>query len=134
MKNLTLSLFVVITLLFSCKNSSQSNDQSTTVEVVKPVDFNAKVENNTVQLIDVRTPKEYDAGHLKSSKNINVFDKNFMTQMETLDKTKPVYVYCKSGKRSANASSKLKAAGFTKIYDLQGGFVAWSKENLEIEK
>ncbi len=134
MKNLPISLFIAIALLFSCKNNSQSNDKNTTVEVINPTDFKAKVDNKTVQLIDVRTPEEYDAGHLKNSKNINFYEDNFMTQMETLDKTQPVYVYCKSGGRSGKASTKLKEAGFTKVYDLDGGFLAWSKESFETEK
>lgn len=134
MKNLPISIFILITLLFSCKNNSQSGDKNTTVEVINVVDFKAKVDGTDVQLIDVRTPAEFKEGHLKSSKNLDVKNANFMTQMQTLDKSKPVYVYCRSGKRSNQAASKLEAAGFTKVYDLDGGYLAWSKENLETEK
>ena len=134
MKNLPISLFLVITLLFSCKNISQSDNKNSTVEVVSPTDFKAKVENKTVQLIDVRTPKEFVAGHLKNSKNIDVLNNNFLKQIEGLDKTQPVYLYCRSGKRSSKASAELEDAGFTKVYDLKGGYLAWSKENLETEK
>ncbi|MDY7396225.1 rhodanese-like domain-containing protein [Aureibaculum sp. 2210JD6-5] len=110
-------------------------EQESIVEVVTPQDFKKKVDNTDVQLIDVRRPEEYKAGHLKNSKNINVLEEDFVKNAETtLDKNKPVYLYCRSGKRSEKASSKLKEAGFTKIYDMEGGFLAWSAENLEIEK
>ncbi|RPD96420.1 rhodanese-like domain-containing protein [Aureibaculum marinum] len=132
MKNLPISLFIVIALLFSCKNNSQNTDKNATIEVVNATDFKAKIDNaKEVQLVDVRTPKEYNTSHLKNAKNINIFDADFLTKMNTLDKSKPVYVYCKSGKRSSNAAKKLKEAGFTKIYDLNGGILAWTKENLE---
>lgn len=134
-KNLSISLFVVVALLFSCKNNSQNKDKSAAIEVINPIVFKAKVDNETVQLIDVRRPEEFTAGHIKNSKNINVLGTDFVKNAETtLDKDKPVYLYCRSGKRSARASKALKEAGFTEIYDLEGGFLAWSKENLEIKK
>lgn len=134
MKNSPIILFIVIALLFSCKNNSQGNDENATVQVVSPTDFSSKVKNAEVQLIDVRTPEEYNEGYLKNAKNINFYDANFMEKMESLDKSKPVYVYCKSGGRSGKAATKLKKAGFSKVYDLKGGFKAWSQQNLEIEK
>ena len=137
MKNLPISLFIVIALLFSCKNNSQTtqeNKSKAKIEVVSPTDFKAKVDNADVRLVDVRTPEEYVMGHLKSSKNIDFKNDNFITQMESLDKSQPVYIYCRSGKRSGRASLQLKKAGFTEIIDLKGGFLAWSKENLETEK
>jgi len=135
LKNLPIGLFIVIALLFSCKNNSQSNDKHTKVEVLSPTDFKEKVDNKAVQLIDVRRPEEFKAGHLKNSTNINVLGADFVKNAEaTLDKNEPIYLYCRSGKRSSRASAALKEAGFPEIYDLKGGFLAWSKENLEIEK
>jgi len=134
LKNLPISLFVIVVLLFSCKNNSQTSDKNTSVEVISTTAFKAKVAGTDVQLVDVRTPEEFSEGHLKNSKNIDFKNDNFMAQMEKLDKSKPLYLYCRSGNRSGKASAKLKEAGFTEIYDMKGGFLAWSKENLEIAK
>ena len=134
MKSLPIFLFIAIAMLFSCKNNSQSTDENATIQVINSSDYNAKVKDAEAQLIDVRTPKEYMAGHLINSKNIDIKSADFMSKIETLDKSQPVYVYCRSGKRSANASTKLKKAGFTKIYDLDGGYLAWTKQNLETEE
>lgn len=137
MKNISISLFLIIIFLFSCKNNTSQDANikgDNTVEVVSPSDFNAKMNNTNVQLIDVRTPKEYNAGHLTKAKNINFFESDFITKMEELDKSKPVYLYCRSDKRSGRAAAILRSAGFKKIYDLDGGFLAWSKEKLQIEK
>ena len=149
MKNLKLFIFLIGLLTVSCQEKTKQEKLDETagsekivevqkepiVKVIPPEDFKNKVDKKTVQLIDVRRPKEFTAGHLKNSKNINVLGADFVKNMENaFDKNKPIYVYCKGGMRSARASAALKEAGFMEIYDLKGGFLAWSKKNLEIEK
>ncbi|WP_010518976.1 rhodanese-like domain-containing protein [Croceivirga radicis] len=80
-----------------------------------------------VQLIDVRTPQEYGAGHIDDAKNINVGSADFVQQIQGLDKEEPVYLYCKMGGRSNKAAQVLKKQGFTKIYDYTGGYNDWIK-------
>ena len=95
-------------------------------------EFSKYISNDDVQLVDVRTPEEYDEGHIAGSKNINVFDKDFVDEAEqTLDKSKPVAVYCRSGKRSADAAEKLTEHGF-KVTNLEGGILAWKEQNQPI--
>jgi len=115
-------------------NSSKSgaSQSSPTVELISPTDLNAKL--GDIQLIDVRTPKEFNNGHIEDAVNINYYDKDFMDQMSTLDKNKDIYIYCRSGGRSGYAASKLKKQGFTKIYDLQGGMLNWNSRKLETVK
>ncbi len=79
------------------------------------------------QLVDVRTPQEYEAGHLKDAVNIDVKGADFRTAIEKLDKSRPVFVYCRSGVRSKTAISILKEAGFKEVYELDGGINAWIK-------
>ena len=82
-------------------------------------------EMKKVVLLDVRTPEEFDAGHLPNAININWFDSNFQQQIkEVVAKDKPVYVYCKVGGRSAKAAQKLEALGY-KVTDLSGGYDAY---------
>ena len=86
---------------------------------------------NNFQIVDVRTPEEFGASHLKDAQNICVTEDDFKEKIKSLDKNKPVYVYCKKGGRSAKAAEILAEMGFTEIYDLQGGITAWDLEGLE---
>ncbi len=95
-------------------------------------DFKAKIDGKNVQLIDVRTPNEYKNSHISNAKNINIFDNDFILQTSILDKSKPVYVYCRSGGRSMKAANKLKDAGF-KVYNLNGGIKGWQKAGNKTE-
>lgn len=74
-------------------------------------------------LLDVRTDEEYDAGHVRNSIHINIYSEKFEEEvLKTIpDKTKTVYVYCKSGKRSMQASEKLVALGYENIINVTGG-------------
>ena len=92
---------------------------------ISAADFEAKTKNQKVQLIDVRTPAEFAAGHLKSAKNINYASDNFANEMGKLDKSKAVYIYCAAGGRSGKAVPVLTQIGFNAIFDLEGGINAW---------
>ena len=81
-----------------------------------------------IQLVDVRTPKEYQEGHIGNAVNINVYSPEFISEIQKLDKNKKVYVYCRSGKRSAMAAKKMDSLGFKKIYNLPVGMIGWDKE------
>ncbi len=78
-----------------------------------------------VQVLDVRTPEEFQAGCLRGAKNIDIRSGTFEQQIAALDKSATYLVYCRTGKRSADAAGRMKQAGFTNVMDLQGGFVAW---------
>lgn len=80
-------------------------------------------------VVDVRTPEEYAAGHLRDASNINWFDSDFMDQIaKTYPKGTSLAVYCRSGKRSAAAAAKLSKAGY-KVANMLGGYLAWTQEN-----
>ena len=85
-------------------------------------------------IIDVRTPEEFQGGHLKDAVNFNVLGPDFQAQVAKLDKSQPVFVYCKVGGRSADAVEKMKSMGFTTIYDMKGGYMAWSSAGMESTK
>lgn len=77
-------------------------------------------------LVDVRTPEEFTQGHIEGAQNLNYFDADFAGQFKTFDKERPLLIYCRSGNRSGRAAKLLDSLGFQKIYDLQGGFIAWT--------
>lgn len=84
------------------------------------------------QLLDVRTPDEYNGGHLKDAQNIDWRGTEFEQKAENLDFNRPVFVYCLSGGRSASAAAKLSKMGFKQVYDLQGGIMAWKNAGNEV--
>ena len=113
-------------------NTNEISKENNVVSLISPEELNKKL--GSVQLIDIRTPKEHAEGHLKNSVNINFYDASFADDMNKLDKKKELYIYCRSGGRSGKASKQLEKMGFTKVYDLQGGIINWNKNSLEIVK
>jgi thioredoxin 1 len=96
-----------------------------------------KISKDTMnQLVDVRTSKEFVSGHIGMAKNMDVNEDEFETQIQGLDKSKPVYVYCLSGGRSKTAAKILLKQGFKEVYNLDGGVLAWRQEakNLVIDR
>ena len=85
------------------------------------------------QLLDVRTPGEFGGGHLPNARNIDYRNAAFRDSLASLDKTQPVYVYCLSGGRSAQAAEVLRKDGFSQVYELQGGYLKWTAQQKPVE-
>ena len=85
-------------------------------------------------LIDVRKPEEFSEGIISGADNIDFTAPDFTNKIAGLDRSKPYFVYCKSGKRSANAVSQMKEMGFKNLYTLDGGLNNWKDQGLEIVK
>lgn len=81
------------------------------------------IKNNNYQLVDVRTPFEYQANHIKGFKNIPL--QQIKQRHQELSKEKEVVVICQSGMRSNKAARLLKKVGFQKITNVRGGMSAW---------
>lgn len=107
------------------KNGMESSEAGVINKVVAAKDFQAKLGDENIQLIDVRTPAEYSAGKIGYASNVDFYADDFKAQLEKLDKTKPTLIYCASGGRSGNAASMMKDLGFQEVYDLQGGYKGW---------
>ena len=80
------------------------------------------------QLVDVRTPEEFVSGAIEGAENIDYFNAEFLAEMSKFDKEKPVVLYCRSGRRSANAAENLIEAGFKEVYNVEGGYLEYSKQ------
>ncbi|HHB79834.1 MAG TPA: rhodanese-like domain-containing protein [Saprospiraceae bacterium] len=84
------------------------------------------MDENAGTLIDVRTPREFQAGAIPGTKlNVNVSDRNFKTEIGKLDKDKTYLVYCLSGARSSHAARIMESMGFKHLYNLKGGYRGW---------
>lgn len=85
--------------------------------------------SQNAEIIDVRTPDEFNEGYIEKAKLINIQDSGkFMEEIEKLPKDKDYYVYCRSGKRSAMACQIMNQSGIENTYNLQGGILDWTGE------
>ena len=89
--------------------------------------FAEAIRDPQMQIVDARTPQEFREGHIPGAVNIDINNKDFIRHAESLDKTRPVAVYCRSGRRSKIAAEKLVSIGL-KVTELDGGIMTWEGE------
>lgn len=136
---LTLSIF---SIQFSCTTKATSGDIATSevqeITIARNVgaeDFNKLLnEKGNALLIDVRTPQEVEQGYIKGARHIDISSQEFRIEVDKLDKTQPVFVYCRSGRRSAAAMRYMRDNGFVEVYNLNGGILAWEQAELPVTK
>ncbi len=104
------------------------------VAVLDATQFAEKIKGNGVQLVDVRTAGEVASGKIANAINIDYNSVEFEALAAKLDPAKPVAVYCKVGGRSTRAVKVFQELGFTEIYELEGGVIAWNASRLPLEK
>lgn len=95
--------------------------------------FKSLLGKEGTELLDVRTPGEFASGHIAGADNLNVFDGSFNSKIQKMDKSKTYLVYCQSGMRSGKAMRKMRAMGFSKIYNLSGGVRAWNYAGFNLQ-
>jgi phage shock protein E len=96
--------------------------------------FDKLRQNTNAVVLDVRTPKEFAAGHIPGATNIDWNGADFATRAAALDKSKTYLVHCAVGGRSAKASDKMTALQFTNVHNLEGGMKAWEKAGKPVAK
>ena len=111
-----ITIFILFFTLSAC------GQNTTSVQNLAPTEFIAKINETTnKQLLDVRTPNEWNQGKVTSSSCIDYTSSDFAAKIQSLDKNKPVFVFCAAGGRSAKASKILEQQGFKQVYNLTGG-------------
>lgn len=99
------------------------------IRTITTKDLKVLLEKDSIQLLDVRSPTEVNEGSIKTAFFANYFDADFYSKAsKQLDKTKPVYLYCRTGNRSSKASIILKEKGFN-VVNVIGGYNQWQNEN-----
>jgi len=128
MNSMLMGICFLLSSLFSCQQSKRD------FKTVPVKEFASLIEDASVQRLDVRTMAEYSEGHIPGTININVLDDSFAVMADsTLQKDKPVALYCRSGKRSKKAAAILSEKGY-KVYELDKGFNAWQEAGEKVEK
>ena len=79
-------------------------------------------------LLDVRTPFEFQEGHIRGALNLDVYNASFVDEVRKLDTSRPLFVYCRSGNRSYTVAQALPQLGFTEVYNLADGIISWEGE------
>lgn len=118
MRRRIVTLFAAVAAMCGCGTSKYVT--------YAPDDFQTVLAEPGLQLVDVRTGEEFSEGHIAGASNYDVYAEDFLDQCTAaLDKARPVAVYCRSGRRSANAALQLKKAGFKRVLNLDGGIQSW---------
>jgi rhodanese-related sulfurtransferase len=127
-------LLIVLCLLLSC-NPTQSL-QAPTYNLVGLSEFANKLEvqQDSYNLVDVRTGGEFKKGHIKGALNISLFNPTFKKKVAEFDRDNPIFIYCQTGHRSSYAAKWLSDLDFETIIELYGGFKAWTDSAYTISK
>lgn len=130
MFNMKKYIWIITFTFMACSSQAETAEK----QLLNAEEFSEIIlKDTTLQIVDVRTPEEYQEGHISHAKNINWNDPLFKEIIEDLDKSRPLYIYCRSGKRSAAAAEILIERGF-EVIELQGGILHWQENQLPITK
>jgi rhodanese-related sulfurtransferase len=122
---------VLFAVLFSAFSSLKAQ-QNRRVEILTLAKFKEAIETENVQLVDLRTAIEFEKSSIQCAVNTDYFlEEEFTIAFDNLDKTQPIYIYCRYGNRSAKSAIRHQEMGFQKIYDLEGGFMSWPFESVK---
>jgi rhodanese-related sulfurtransferase len=137
-KKLTLvgTIIVVVILGFWLLSPTAKSDQQ--IKAVSPKEastlINQHMGDSDFIILDIRTPKEYQSGHIENSIMIDFYSKTFAADVNRLDKEKTYFIYCRSGNRSKRSMGLFKKLKFQKIYHLSSGINSWKSEGLPLVK
>jgi rhodanese-related sulfurtransferase len=120
-----ITILASVLLLAGCSSSSSAVNLSVS-------EFSNKVIEAGIITLDVRTPGEFNEGHIDGALLIDFQSGNFENEIASLDKSKTYAVYCRSGNRSGEAVKVMSDAGFTNLYNLNGGVIDWANAGLPL--
>jgi rhodanese-related sulfurtransferase len=122
----------MIVQISEAKGDSTENDlpiiKSVGVKEAKEI-IATKSKVGNFRVIDIRTPGEYEDGHIGGAEILNFYDSNFTESVKNLDKSVAYLIYCRSGNRSSSALKIFDYSDFKEVYELVGGYVAWLSYN-----
>jgi len=124
-------LFIVGFIIFQFFMMSRSIDLSTDTQILKSVNVDeaAKLIEEGINIIDIRTSGEFSGKKLKNSKNCDYYSRNFKENMKKFDINKKYLIYCQTGSRSKSGLKTMKILGFKEAYELKGGISLWLRNN-----
>jgi rhodanese-related sulfurtransferase len=123
------NVLLVVGLMAAFSACSQQN----TPALLVPTAYAEMMHKESGILLDVRTAEEFAEAHLEGATQLDYYETaSFSAALDEMDKSKTYYIYCRSGTRSSNAQAMMAEKGFTKVYNLDGGILAWRKAQLPV--
>ena len=118
--------WITLAFAFQACNQQKSNSGEINNGSLPAKEFKAAIEANaSAPIVDVRTPEEFEKGHLPNSYNIDWNSNSFENKVIGFEHDKPIFVYCLSGGRSTAAAEKMRSLGFKQVIELEGGMMKW---------
>lgn len=113
-------------LIFTFVAGSCASQQKESIQQMQPEAFATLIQQEDIRILDVRTPAEFKSSHVKGAVPADVQDDAFLERVQSVytNKSEPIYVYCKSGRRSMMAAEKMVQAGYTHVINVLGGIDA----------
>ena len=127
MNKLFVAVLLISILISSCAIGQITND-------IDIDEFRKKMVSEKYVLVDVRTEKEFDDGHIEDALNIDYFSDTFSDEISNIGLENPVLVYCRSGNRSGKSMKIMSDLGFKEVYNLIGGIKGWKAKNNRLIK
>jgi phage shock protein E len=121
---------IAVAAVVLLSGNTPASTNNTVSANISPQEYQSQFVDAPHYLLDVRTPLEFDTGHIRGAANIAV--ETLAGRLSEVPQDKPVVIYCRSGNRSAQAASILREAGYTQVYDL-GGVIDWTAAGLPLE-
>ena len=128
------ALLLLTALAYGCTGQTGSSNQ-----VLEDIGIQEAFEliqsnqgNPDFVIIDIRTPEEFNEGHIENAVNIDFYSETFREDLDKLDKSKTYFIYCRSGNRSGRAMPVMKELGFQEVYNLSAGIKEWIAEGLTV--
>jgi len=127
-------------LVGGCASDPANTSEVSTLneEIVSAQEAYTLIQNNLDNpdfiILDVRTPEEFDDGHIEGAVNTDFYEGDFRDNVDALEKDKSYLVHCRSGTRSQSTVDIMEELGFTNVYHMTGGFIEWEAEGLPFVK
>ncbi len=141
-RKLPIFFTIVLGILTGCNSSSEKAENDTelhektafeapeTKKLSPTQAYEMASGDQEMIIMDVRTPEEYESGHIEGAININLRSEDFQDKLKNLNKEKKYLVYCMGGHRSNRAQLLMDSLDFEQVFDLEGGFRQWSAADL----
>ncbi|MGM0508963.1 MAG: rhodanese-like domain-containing protein [Fusobacteriota bacterium] len=129
-------ILIILINFFGCNSQKSGATKVQKVHETVPVAEidDIKKENTDVVILDVRTPGEYQSGHLEDAINIDYYANDFSKKLDELNKNKTYIIYCRSGNRTGKTLDMMEEMGFKKVYDIKGGIISIQRANYPLVK
>ncbi len=131
------SIWMATLLMLLCGASvCQASADTPVVQTISPIDFKALLDRHRgdpdVVLLDVRTPKEFEDGHIQGALLLDYYSSDYLERLKALDRQKTYLIYCRSGNRSGKSLAIFEKLGFHRAYHMDTGVIGWSREKFPL--